>query len=110
MIFPHSITLLKHTETESAVGGINRTYQAISNGTSYRCYFQPQQESLAIINDSGGRNLIVNIYVDPSAPIEATDRVVFQSVTYEVTGVIQQFSPRGLSHYKATARILDFVQ
>jgi hypothetical protein len=110
MIFPHTITLLKHTETESALGGINRTYQTVDTGTSYRCFFQPQQESLAIINESGGRNLIVNIYIEPAAPVEATDRLVFQSVTYEVTGVIQQFSPRGLSHCKATARVLDFVQ
>lgn len=110
MLFPHTITLLKHTETESAIGGINRTYQTVSSGSSYRCYFQPQRESLAIVNESGGRNLIADIYVDPLAPIEATDRIVFQSVTYEVTGVIQQFSPRGLSHIKATARVLDFIQ
>jgi hypothetical protein len=107
MILPHSITLQKHTENESSLGGVSKSYAADS--VSYRAFVQPQRESLAIINTSGGRNLIVDIYAEPTIPAAATDRIVFDGQTYEITGAIQQFSPRGNHHVKITARVLDFI-
>lgn len=107
MIFPHRVTLKRHTETESTLGGVNRTHAADS--VAYRCFFQPQRESLDIVNNSGGRNMVVNIYAEPDMPVSATDQIVFDSKTYEVTGVIEQFSPRGVNHLKITARVMDFV-
>lgn len=106
MIYPHSITLIKSTELESSLGGTNRIFPG--GGPSYRAFVQPQRESLSTVNEIGGVDMVVTIYAEPSAPIEATDRISFENRLYEVTGSINQYSQLGSHHLKVVARLLDF--
>lgn len=104
MIYPHRIVLYKAMPIESAIGGTS--FRHVEQGT-YRAFVQPQRESLSVVNEIGGVDMVVNVYSEPSAPIEATDRMTFGGRTYEFTGSIQQFSQFGAHHIKAVARLLD---
>lgn len=107
MIYPHTITLLKASEASSALGGINKTYP--DTGTAYRAFVQPQRESLEVVNETGGRNLLVDAYCEPATNAEAKDRFVFANATYEITGAIAQYGMTGINHIKITARNLDLT-
>ena len=107
MIYPHTVTLLKATESSSSLGGTNKEYPA--TGTSYRAFVQPQRESLDVINETGGRNIVVNAYFEPATNAEAKDRFIFSDTTYEITGAVAQYSPTGTHHIKVTARNLDIA-
>lgn len=107
MIYPHTITLSKSNSVESPIGGTSFQYAEHGN---YRAFVQPQRESLSIVNEVGGVDMVVNVYAEPSAPIEATDRMSFGGKTYEFTGAIQQFSQSGTHHIKAVARLVDITQ
>lgn len=104
MIYPHTITLSKSMPIESAIGGTSFRY--VEQG-DYRAFVQPQRESLSIVNEVGGVDMVVNVYAEPTAPIEATDRMTFDGKTYEFTGSIKQFGRTGTHHIKAVARLLD---
>jgi len=107
MIYPHRITLLKAMPIESSIGGTSFRYDA--NGV-YRAFVQPQRESLSVVNEMGGVDMVVNVYAEPSAPIEATDRMTFDGKTYEFTGSIKQFDRTGTHHIKSVARLLDITE
>lgn len=104
MIYPHSIVLLKAVRTTSSIGGTSFSY--VPSGT-YLAFVQPQRESLSVVNEIGGIDMVVNVYAVPFAPIEANDRMQFDGKTYEFTGAIKQFGRFGFDHVKAVARILD---
>jgi hypothetical protein len=108
LIYPHQITLYKAILTESATGGTSYSYSA--NGTVHLAFVQPQRESLSIVNELGGRDMVVDAYCEPSTPAEAKDRFIFSDDTFEITGAIRQYGQTGTHHIKVTARILDQIE
>jgi hypothetical protein len=105
MIWPHRIMLLKALRSESDIGGTSYSYPG--TGPVYAAFVQPQRESLSVVNDIGGVDMVVTVFIQPGAPVEATDRMIFESRTYEFTGAINQYGQLGANHVKAVARLLD---
>jgi len=105
MIYPHTITIIKAVRVESSIGGISIEHPG--NGYSAKAFIQPQRESLSVVNEIGGYDMISTVYAEPTANIEANDRMIFDSRTYEITGSISQYGRSGSHHIKAVARLLD---
>jgi hypothetical protein len=105
MIYPHTITVIKAIRVQSSIGGTSIEHPG--DGYSARAFVQPQRESLSVVNEIGGYDMVATVYAEPSANIEANDRMIFESRTYEFTGSINQYSRTGSHHIKAVARLLD---
>lgn len=101
MTFPHSIELLPKSAVTSNFSGFGYSYP--TTGTSYRAYVQDRSESLQVINNTGGISSGTVIYADPACPAQPLDRFNFDSRQYEITGVMQMRTPRGVNHLKIMA-------
>jgi hypothetical protein len=108
MIFRHTVTLYPVTISESSLGGMNQSFAA--NGTTYASFVQVRNESLAIINESGGVRTGVVCYVLGDCPAKPLDRITYANKTYEVTGSMPQRSPDSIHHTKIMMIELDNIE
>ena len=91
---PHVITYYSAIETVSpTLGGISRTYPA--SGISIAAFVQFRSDSVAIVNQSEGNNVMAAIYVNGLIAAKAYDRINYNGIWYEVMAVVPGNGPRG---------------
>jgi hypothetical protein len=94
---PHVINYFAATETVSAtLGGINRTYPA--TGVAMSAFVQFRTDSIAIVNQTEGNNVMALIYVNGLFAAKAYDRINYNGVWYEVMAVVPGNGPRGTQY------------
>jgi len=97
MLTPHVINYYTATETVSGtLGGINRTYPA--TGVAMSAFVQFRTDSIAIVNQTEGNNVVVSIYVNGLFAAKAYDRINYNGVWYEVMAVVLGNGPRGTQY------------
>ena len=107
MIFPHTVTLISAVKTESSLGGLGYTWPG--PGVAYRAFVQTRSESRAEILNTGGSREMTVIYVMGECPAKQLDRIIYDGLTYEVTGVIPARSLSGVHHTKIMTQQLEQV-
>jgi hypothetical protein len=107
MIFRHIVTVYPVTLGESVLGGITQDHAAV--GTTYRAFVQLRNESLDIINQTGGVRTGAVVYVLGSCIAKPLDRLVYAGKTYEITAAMPQRTPDTIQHTKLMVVELDQV-
>jgi hypothetical protein len=91
---PHAINYFAAIETVSTtLGGINRTYPA--TGVAMSAFVQFRSDSVAIVNQSEGNNVMAAIYFNGLIAAKAYDRINYNGVWFEVMAVVPGNGPRG---------------
>ena len=95
------VTVQRPAVTQSAMGGVIRTWADVSGLTAIRCKFQ---QNSSFENERQGRTserMQGTAYFDGELAIQSADRIVFDSQSYEVTGVHAKRLPGGRVLYTA---------
>jgi hypothetical protein len=108
MIFPHTVKLIRAMPTESDLGGLG--YSWPGPGSSYAAFVQTRTESRAEILETAGAREMTVIYVQGVCPAKPLDRIVFEGVTYEITGSVPARSLAGVHHTKLMAQTLELTE
>lgn len=104
-MLPHTVTRIRPSTSTDAHNTTVRTYGA--TGTSMAGWLQQDQRTET---RQDGRTPLEQLWllITNDSDINATDRIVFGSDTYEVEGVpAPKYTPAGYHHTETTLRKLD---
>jgi hypothetical protein len=102
---PDTCTIQTVTTTVGPIGGVTESYANTYTGIS--CRLDPTSPSLETIQAFGIAQAatVVYVYLPYNQAIEATDRIVHDSNTYEVKGLISDSPSHNLSRQVVAAKV-----